>query len=204
MCLMALGALGALGAGGGAAAAGAGAAAAGTAAAAAGTAAASAGIWGTIATAATVGSGLLSAYSQVQNNRSMAKAARQTSEAQSAAALEALEQGEQESDRLRARAAQQQGENVVALAAQGVDVSGAQAIDLLGDSALLVEEDAFSIRENARRTAEGYSQQAANSMSQARTYDSNAFFQPIGTALGTVSKVGNKYAAWAVNRGEYA
>lgn len=204
MCIMALGALGALTAGGGAAAAGAGAAAAGTAAVTAGAgAAASTGIWGTIATAATVASGALSAYSQVQNSRASSRAAAQSAQIQEQAARDAIEQGEQESDQLRARAAQEQGENMVAMAAGGVDVEGAQALDLIGDYKSLVEEDAFSIRENARKTATGFSQQSANSMAESKTFSSNAFFKPIGTALGTVASVGNKYASWA-QQGSFA
>lgn len=151
---------------------------------------------GSVGTAVTIGSGVLSAYSQVQNSRLQAQAAARTAQAQEEAARQALEQGEQESDRRRQAGAAMASSNMAAMAANGLDVSGAQALDILDDTRFLVEEDAFAIRENARRRGEGFSQAAANSMADAASARRNAFFAPVQTLLSTASTVGRRYASW--------
>jgi hypothetical protein len=128
-----------------------------------GTAAAAAGTMGTIGTIASVGGGIISAYSQVQNSKAQAAAATRTAQAQDVAALQAIEQGEQESDKRRRSGAALQAENTVGMAANGVDVGSAQALDVLDDGQFLIEEDAFTIRENSRRSGTGMAQAAANS-----------------------------------------
>jgi len=158
---------------------------------------------GGVGTAATVGAGAITAYSQVKNMRSQAAAASATAAAQDEAARQAVEQGEQESDRLRTRSSVAEGENIAAMAAQGVDVNSAQAIDILDDNRFLAEEDAFTIRSNAGRRADQFSQSAANSRSQARTARSNAIWQPVSTILTTGARVGSKYASWAAPEEAY-
>ena len=154
------------------------------------------GTFGTIATIASVAGGVITAYSQVQNAKAQAAAATRTAEAQDQAALDAIEQGNQESDKQRRAGAAMVAENTAAMAANGVDVTSAHAIDILDDTSLLVEEDAFSIRETARRKAGNFSQSAANSRAEAKSAKSQAFFAPIKTLLSTASSVGNKYASW--------
>ena len=161
-----------------------------------GTAAAAAGTMGTIGTIASVGGGIISAYSQVQNSKAQAAAATRTAQAQDVAALQAIEQGEQESDKRRRAGAALQAENTVGMAANGVDVGSAQALDVLDDGKFLIEEDAFTIRENSRRSGTGMAQAAENSRAEAQTARSNATFAPIKTMLTTAATVGNKYASW--------
>lgn len=161
-----------------------------------GTAAAAAGTMGTIGTIASVGGGIISAYSQVQNSKAQAAAATRTAQAQDVAALQAIEQGEQESDKRRRSGAALQAENTVGMAANGVDVGSAQALDVLDDGQFLIEEDAFTIRENSRRSGTGMAQAAANSRAEAQTARSNATFAPIKTMLTTAATVGNKYSSW--------
>lgn len=156
-------------------------------------AAASGSIWGTLGTAATVGSGLVSAYSAIQSGNAQAAAANATAAAQDKAALEALEAGERENLLARRRAAQFTGENRVAMAANGVDVNSATALDLLNDDRMQQEEDAFAIRENAVRSANAYGQQAANSRTEARNAKSAGRWGAVGTVLGTAAKVGERY-----------
>lgn len=79
------------------------------------------------------------------------------------------------------------------MAANGVDVSSSDAIALLDETKTLAEQDAFAIRENARRGAEGYSQQAANFRADAASAKSESFFGPIKTILGTAARVGDRY-----------
>lgn len=155
---------------------------------------------GTLGTVATVGGGLVSAYAQMQNAKAASSAANATAAAQEEASRQAIEQGEQESDRKRRAGAALASENTAAMAANGVDVTGSHALDILDDSRFLVEEDAFTIRENARRSAGNMAQQAANSRTEASSQKSAAFFQPVSTLLGTAAKVGNKYSSWVVDR----
>ncbi len=159
---------------------------------------------GTIGTVATIGGGVLSAYSQVQNANAQADTATRTANLQSEAALQALEQGNQESDIRRQQGAAARATNTAAMAANGVDVTGAQAIDVLDDSQTLLEQDAFAIRENSRRTAGNFSQASANSIASANSARSQAAFAPIKTLLGTAASVGNKYKSWVPSaRGEF-
>ena len=158
---------------------------------------------GTAGTAATIGAGLITAYSQMQNARVAAQAAEATAAANTQAARETLEQGESESDRRRAAGAAVIAENRAALAASGVDVGGEHALDLLDDQSTIIEEDAFSIRETAKRRATGLSQSAANALTEASSQRSKAVFAPISTLLTTASKVGSKYTPY-VAQGAYA
>lgn len=74
-----------------------------------------------------------------------------------------------------------------AFAANNVDMSTGSAMDLLGDTAMVGEQDALTIRANAARQAWGYSVDANNSMNQgrmARTAGRNA---ATGTYLTTAA-----------------
>lgn len=138
----------------------------------------------------------------MQNSKAQAAAAISTAQAQEAAARDAIEQGNQESDKRRRAGAAMQAENIAGMAANGIDVGGAQALDVLDDNQFLIEEDAFSIRENARRSATNLSQSAANSRADAASAKSNSVFAPISTVLTTAAKVGNKYATWVPDAGK--
>lgn len=151
---------------------------------------------GGLGTAASIGGGVISAYAQVQNAKAQAAAAQRNAQQQEEAARQAIEQGEQESDRRRRAGAALLAENTAALAANNIDVSGAQALDLLDDTQFMVEEDAFAIRENSRRRATGHSQAAANSLTDAANANRQAFFAPVKTILTTASKVGRRYSSW--------
>lgn len=156
----------------------------------------------TYGTAMTVGSGLITAYSQMQNARTAAAAAEQTAAQNAKAARETLEQGKDESDQRRAAGAALKAENRAALAASGVDVGGEHALDILDDQSTIIEEDAFSIRETSRRRATGLSQSAANAMTEAGSQKSKAIFAPISTLLTTGAKVGSKYTPY-IAQGAY-
>lgn len=165
----------------------------GGASAASGAAAAGSGIWGTVGTIATAGSGILSAYSAIQNGNAASAAAEATARAQETAALQAMEAGDRENLLHRRRVGQLQGENRAALAANGVDVNSTAALDLLQDTRLQAEEDAFAIRENAVRSANAYGQQAANSRTEGANAKSGSRWGAAGTILGTAAKVGDRF-----------
>ena len=176
-----------------------GTAAVGTTAAVAGTAAASAGSLGTILS---IGSGILGAYTAYTGGMAQSKALKQTAAAQELAAQQAIEQGNDESDRRRRAGALLAGEQKAALAANGIDVGGELSIDLLSDTQALVSEDAFSIRENSRRGAQGMYEQAANSKAAAGNAKREGIFGAVSTALGTAAKVGPKFASWSNTRSD--
>jgi hypothetical protein len=154
------------------------------------------GLAGTLGTILQVGGGVVGAVSQAMNARAASTAARRTAAAQQQAARDALEQGEQESDQRRRAGALLQGQNQVAMAANGMDVTAAHSLDILDDTQGNVEQDAFRIRSNAQRQAQQFSQGAANSMAEAASYRSQALFQPLQTVLSTGARVGERYASW--------
>lgn len=154
------------------------------------------GLAGTLGTIMQVGGGVVGAVSQAMNGRAMAEAARRSAAAQQQAARDALEQGEQESDQRRRAGALLMGQNQVAMAANGMDVTAAHSLDILDDTQGNVEQDAFRIRSNAQRQATQFSQGAANSMAQAASYRSQAMFQPVQTLLSTGARIGQRYASW--------
>lgn len=158
------------------------------------------GLWGTLGTIAQIGAGLFGAIGQAQNARLQAEAARRSAEYAQEAARESLEAGEQESDLVRRRGAQLMGQNMVAMAANGMDVTGVQALDVLDDTRQGVEQDAFRIRTNAWREAKSLSQQSANYRAEEASARSAAFFQPLQTIMSTAATVGNRYASWQAGR----
>jgi hypothetical protein len=171
-------------------------AAAGTAAA-AGSAAAGVGTAASISTALTTASGLIGAYSAYTNNKAVAEAAEKNAEMTEAASRAAIETGEDESQRQRRAGAIQLGKQKAQMAANGQDVSGENAIEFLDEQKDLIEDDAFTIRENALNQGQSLANQAGNYRAEAASANQAAFFEPLGTVLTTGAKVGSKYAGWA-------
>jgi len=151
---------------------------------------------GTLGTIAQIGAGLIGAMGQRQNALAAARAAEASAKRADRAARQSLEAGDQESDLARRKGAQLLARNTVAMAANGMDVTGPQALDVLDDSKQAVEQDAFRIRTNARREAEALLGQSANYMTEAASARSAAFFQPLQTVLTTGARVGQRYASW--------
>lgn len=156
---------------------------------------------GGLGTAATVAAGGVTAYAQVKNAQAQKAAALATAKAQETAAQESLEAGREESAQRLIAGAQRRAQAAAQLAANGIDVQGGQGLDILDDAALLDQQDAFAIRENARRQARGFSAAAANARADAATAGSAAFLQPLATTLTTAAQVGQRYAPYvAANR----
>lgn len=212
MCFPAL--LGALG-GAGAAGAGAGLTAAGSAIAGAGftpmiaaiqgatglgSAATAAGVagagFGGLGSVLKMGGSLISAMGQAANARAMAAAAERSAQYAQERAREQIESGEQESDLRKRAGAKLMGENLVAMAANGIDVTSPAALDVLDDTQESVAQDAFRIRSNAYRQAKATSQQAANYKAEAASARSEGMFQPLATVLSGAAGVAERYAPW--------
>lgn len=143
--------------------------------------------------ALTLASGAFGAISQYQNARVRAQAASINAQNAEDAARDRLRQGEEESDRVRAAAAAARGDRLVAMAANGVDVTSASAIELLGEGDMLAEEDAFAVRETALNQAESGANRAASFRADAATARSESLLSPVRTILGTAAKVGERY-----------
>ena len=152
---------------------------------------------GGIGTAATVASGAASAYSAVQQGNAAESAAKATAKQQQEAAVESLRQGTEESDRQRRAGAVQIAQQKIAMAANGIDLGSASAIEVMDDTKAMIEDDAFAIRHNAGQQARGYAQQAANSLTQGRNAQSESRWGAFNTILNTGAKVGPKFRAWS-------
>lgn len=171
-------------------------------------------VLGGLGTMSGLGSGLISSFALIQNARAEAAASEQQARLdeiqareEKAASLELLERGREESDRRRRAGAIRKGEQRAALAANGIDVEGELAIDLLDDTSRIIANDAFAIRENARLAAEGATQKARNSRWRAagnRTKAGNVrsagTFGAIGTVLSTGAKVGPRFRSYSSAR----
>lgn len=152
---------------------------------------------GGIGTAASAASGAVGAYSALQQGNAAESAAKATAAQQQEAAVESLRQGTEESDRQRRAGAAQIAQQKIAMAANGVDLGAASAIEVMDDTKAMIEEDAFAIRHNAGQQAKGYAQQAANSLTQGRNARSESRWGAFNTILNTGARVGPKFRAWS-------
>ena len=137
--------------------------------------------------------GLTSAVSKISNARSQANALEDTAAQQEQAAFDEIEQGREDADRRRRAGHLEIGEQRAALAANGIDVDGQVALDLLDDSQSIIDQDAFSIRENARRGGQASAQNAANSLTQASNTRSQGTFGSFNTILSSGSKIAPQF-----------
>jgi hypothetical protein len=109
-----------------------------------------------------------------------------------AQANDALLRGTKEETRYRRIIAQVAGQQKADFGARNVAVSGT-ALDLLGDTAQIGEEDALTIRNNAAREAWGYRNQA----NEASRWGANQLNNSRGSAAGTLLTEGSKaYKNW--------
>lgn len=154
-----------------------------------------------LSTIFTAASGAVTAYSAVQQGNAAEAAAEATAKQQESSARQSLIQGEEESDRQRRAGAAMLAQQKVAMAANGIDVSSATAIEQLDDTKAAIEDDAFAIRQNARNTAGNLSQMAANSRTEGANAASAGLWGGVGTILSTGATIGSKYSNWQRNRG---
>lgn len=158
------------------------------------------GLFSSLGSLFSVGSGVVGAYSSIQSGRAAQAAAEATARQQESAARESLRQGDDESERKRRAGAAVLAQQRVAMAANGIDVSSASAIEQLDDTKAAIEDDAFAIRQNFRNQAGNYSQMAANSRTEGANALSQGRWGAAGTILSTGAKVGEKYSQWARDR----
>lgn len=159
--------------------------------------AAAAGVgFGSLGTILQLGGALVGGLSQMANARASARAATRSAQYADEAAREALESGKQESDLRQRAGAKLMGQNAVAAAANGMDVTSGSALDMLEDTHSSVNQDAFRIRTNAWRESKALSQQAANYRAEAASANSAARFAPIQTVLGAGARVFDRWGQY--------
>lgn len=156
--------------------------------------------FGGMGTALAAASTATAAYSGVQAGNAAKDAAKATAARQEEAARDSLRMGEDESDRQRRAGAAVLAQQRVAMAANGIDASAITAIEQLDDTKRLIETDAFAIRQNATKQATGFSQQAANSITEGLNAQSQGRMGAVSSLLSGGAKVGAKYSQWARER----
>jgi hypothetical protein len=109
-----------------------------------------------------------------------------------AQAEQALQLGNIEEDRQRARVRAAIGSQRVALAANNIDTSSGTALDLIGETAQFGEEDALAIRANAAREAWGYKVGANDSRNQAKLTKAAGKNKSTATLLNTGAQLGSQ------------
>lgn len=144
------------------------------------------GMWGQL-----IGKGMETSekIGQGKQDAATAETNRRLSEAQ---ASDALLRGTKEEARYRRQIAMIAGQQKAEFGARNVTVDGT-ALDILGDTAQIGEEDALTIRNNFAREAWGYHNQANEASRWGANQQSNAY----GSAFGSLLTAGGKaYQDW--------
>ncbi|WP_316859933.1 hypothetical protein [uncultured Cohaesibacter sp.] len=152
---------------------------------------------GSLGTIASLGSSIIGGIAQYQNAMAQAAAYEASAEAAHKSAIQSLEESEDESDIRRRQGVSQIAKNKAILAAQGIDVSGEFAMDLLDDQRTILEEDTFAMRESGTRKGNAYEEEATNYRNMADSARSSAGIGLIGTLFSGFSSVGKRYASYA-------
>lgn len=90
------------------------------------------------------------------------------------AAKDAIERGGEAANRSNQQYRQLRGKQVVAMAANGIDLGSGSAANILEDTDVMASIDATTIRNNAARQAWGYQVEGQNYSSSAKMYDASA------------------------------
>lgn len=115
-------------------------------------------------------------------------------------AADARARGSRSEQEHRMRLAQMKSRQRAQFGAGNVDLSSGDALDVLGDTAMLGELDALTIRNNAEREAVQYETQAGNFQGQAGAYRSQSdlfdqakVYNTMGTILGGSGRVAEQW-----------
>lgn len=134
--------------------------------------------WGYVAFAMSAVSGGIAAYSahetgvaQAQANAYSAAVARNNQEIANQYATAELQKGAVMEQTKRQETAQREGAIRAAAGASGLDVNTGSPLRLQTDTAMLGEEDALTIRNNAERAAYGYRTEGLNYAARAQMND---------------------------------
>lgn len=149
-----------------------------------------------VALVATGVSAAVSAYGSIKQGDAQASAAnyqaavaQQNQQLADQNAKVALEQGQQQEAAKREQSAQMISAQRATTAAFGIDPNHGSSARIQGDTAALGELDAATIRNNAARTAYGYTTQGINFGEQASLLQSQASSASAAGALGAFSSI---------------
>jgi hypothetical protein len=155
----------------------------------------------------TLGSTLLGAAGAVQQGQAAAAQAEYSAKVQEMNATlserrakDAIERGEVEEQRKRQEVQKVIGQQKVAYAASGVDLSFGSPLDTIVDTAVMGELDALTIRSNTYREAYDRRVDAANQRSGAqmsrmegKAAKTGSYLSAVGTVLGGAGKAYGQY-----------
>lgn len=136
----------------------------------------------------TVISGLMSVKSAIDQGKYQQKVAENNALSAKYAADDALARGAVEEQQQRAKTRAIQGQQRVALAANGIDATTGTGSLLLTDSAGFGEFDALTVRNNAMKQAYGLNTQANNMLAEGKASRAAGRNQAFGTLLTTGAK----------------
>ena len=137
----------------------------------------------------------LSAYGQLQQGKYQSQVARNNAIVQNRMAEDAIERGQREEARHRMKVGLIKGQQRAQIGASGREFSGS-AIDILNDTTVMGELDAFTIRDNAEREAYGFRVGATNSLAQGKLDRMRGNYGAGGTLLTGASKVAGQYKTY--------
>jgi len=141
-----------------------------------------------------------SSYNQAQGQKEAAEyqasVARNNAQIAEWQAQDAIRRGEDEETRQRMRTAQLKGTQRASMAANGIDISEGSAAQIQADTDWMGEQDALTIRDNAKRTAWGWRSQGAQSTADANMYKAKAdstspWAAAAGSLLGNAGALAN-------------
>lgn len=142
----------------------------------------------------------MSAYGSYQQSRAQQAQLNYQAEMADLQAKDAISRGEDESIELGRRARQLRGEQEATMAARGLDISSGSPLDILRQTDYFGIVDQTQARNNARREAAGFQQQAAGSRAAASSI--NPLFEAGGSLLSGFGQVASQwYAGQAAARG---
>ena len=155
----------------------------------------------------TIGSTVLGAIGQIQQANAQAaaaeynaKIAEMNAQLSERRAKDALERGAAEEQRKRMEVARIKGQQKVAMAANGVDLSFGSPLDTIVDTAVLGELDALTIRSNAYRESydrrvDAVNQRAGATLNrmEAKAAKTGGYLSAMGTILGGAGKAYGQY-----------
>lgn len=142
--------------------------------------------------AATAVAGGYAAYSSYQQGKFQQKVANNNAEVANQMATQAIERGQRDEMRHRLKVAHMKSDQRAAFGASGRDISGS-ALDILGDTAMMGELDALTIRYNAQLEGYGQEVQAENFKAQGKLDRQAGNAQAAGTLLETAGNVGSQW-----------
>jgi len=156
---------------------------------------------------ATLGSTMLGAMGAAQQGEAIAAQSEYSAKVQEMNATiserrarDAIERGEDEEQRKRAEVQKLLGQQKVAYAASGVDLSFGSPLDTIVDTAVMGELDALTIRSNSYREAYDRRVDATNQRSGAEmsrmegdAAKKGGYLSAVGTVLGGVGKAYGQY-----------